>query len=110
MVTAMEERQIILVYGATRGIGRAVATALAARGHTVVAGARTPRSGRDLAAELDGDAAATSTETTRLAAASADVAYSGFAVPRNTSDIETSSLTSGTARCAARDFRPRAPE
>jgi len=40
MVTAKGQSRVILVNGATRGIGRAVTEGLAARGHVVFLGSR----------------------------------------------------------------------
>jgi NAD(P)-dependent dehydrogenase (short-subunit alcohol dehydrogenase family) len=47
-----EERSIALVTGGNRGIGRAIAEGLVARGHDVVIGARDPALGREAADEI----------------------------------------------------------
>ena len=51
----MSTNSIALVTGATRGIGTAVASGLAARGHSVWLGARDPEAGRRTADRLSGD-------------------------------------------------------
>jgi NAD(P)-dependent dehydrogenase (short-subunit alcohol dehydrogenase family) len=50
-----EVTRIILVTGATRGIGRAVIAGLAAQGHTVLLGARDVGRGAAEAAKIGGD-------------------------------------------------------
>lgn len=52
MTTQTTHRQVALVTGANKGIGRGAAQLLAARGMTVLLGARDPGRGRDAAAEL----------------------------------------------------------
>jgi NAD(P)-dependent dehydrogenase (short-subunit alcohol dehydrogenase family) len=51
----MEENRVALVSGGNRGIGREICRQLAAKGYTVVLGARDEEKGRRAAEELDGD-------------------------------------------------------
>jgi NAD(P)-dependent dehydrogenase (short-subunit alcohol dehydrogenase family) len=55
--TSTAAGRIALVTGATRGIGKEVARGLAARGATVLLGARDPAQGAAVAAEVAGDSA-----------------------------------------------------
>ena len=55
MVTAKGQSRVILVTGATRGIGRAVTEGLAARGHVVFLGSRDLDRGRAIARDIRGD-------------------------------------------------------
>ncbi len=51
----MEENRVALVSGGNRGIGREICRQLAAKGYTVVLGARDEEKGRRAAEDLDGD-------------------------------------------------------
>ena len=55
MVTATDQPRVVLVTGATRGIGRAVTEGLAARDHVVFLGSRDLDRGRAIAREIPGD-------------------------------------------------------
>jgi NAD(P)-dependent dehydrogenase (short-subunit alcohol dehydrogenase family) len=60
----MSSERVILVTGATRGIGRAVAEGLGARGHTVLLGARDCVRGERAATEIGGDVHAIAIDVT----------------------------------------------
>ena len=64
MVSTSAGRRAVLVTGATRGIGRAVAEGLGARGQTVLLGARDLERGRAVASELRGDVRALEIDVT----------------------------------------------
>jgi NAD(P)-dependent dehydrogenase (short-subunit alcohol dehydrogenase family) len=55
MVTATGQPRVILVTGATRGIGRAITEGLASRGHIVFLGSRDLDRGRATARDIPGD-------------------------------------------------------
>jgi NAD(P)-dependent dehydrogenase (short-subunit alcohol dehydrogenase family) len=60
----MPQQRVVLVTGATRGIGRAVAIGLAARGHTVVVGGREPDTADELARQLGNNSIGVDLEVT----------------------------------------------
>jgi len=61
----MHEKKVALVTGANKGIGHAIASELAARGFTVVVGARDPARGEAAARRIAGDARACELDVTR---------------------------------------------
>jgi NAD(P)-dependent dehydrogenase (short-subunit alcohol dehydrogenase family) len=61
----MHEKRVALVTGANRGIGHAIATELAARGFTVLVGARDAARGEAAAKRIEGDAYALALDVTR---------------------------------------------
>ena len=64
MVTATDQPRVVLVTGATRGIGRAVTEGLAARGHVVFLGSRDLDRGRAVARDIPGDVRVTLVDVT----------------------------------------------
>jgi NADP-dependent 3-hydroxy acid dehydrogenase YdfG len=66
-LAGMTTEKIVLVTGASSGIGEAVALRLASEGHVVVAGARREGRLRDLAASVDGTVEAVPVDVTDLA-------------------------------------------
>ena len=73
----MHEHPVALVTGANKGIGHEIATQLAARGYTVLVGARDPARGEAAARRIAGDARALALDVTRadsIAAAAARIA------------------------------------
>ena len=64
MVTATDQPRVVLVTGATRGIGRAVAEGLAARGHVVFLGSRDLDRGRATTRDIPGDVRVTLIDVT----------------------------------------------
>jgi len=72
----MHENKVALVTGANKGIGHAIASELAARGFTVLVGARDAPRGEAAARQIDGDARAIALDVTRadsIAAAAARI-------------------------------------
>ena len=73
----MTTTSIALVTGATRGIGREIAAGLAARGATVLLGARDAERGAAVAAELPGDVHPVALDVTDAASVAAAAAHVG---------------------------------
>ena len=71
----MHHAQVALVTGASRGIGRGIAGELAARGFTVLVGARDRRRGQAAAAEMAGDARAIALDVTSADSIAAAAAW-----------------------------------
>lgn len=71
----MHDKRVALVTGANKGIGLQIAKDLAAKGVTVVVGARDPAQGRAAAAAIEGDARAVRLDVTDAASIAAAAAF-----------------------------------
>ena len=71
----MHENKVALVTGANKGIGHAIASELAARGFTVLVGARDAARGDAAAKRIAGDARATTLDVTRADSIAAAAAW-----------------------------------
>lgn len=109
----MQQKKVALITGANKGIGHAIASELAARGFTVLVGARDAARGEAAAKRIDGDARACTLDVTRadsIAAAearirrelgrldilvnNAGIALRGSAVPATLADLQRSGTPS----------------
>lgn len=106
-----EQPRVALVTGANKGIGRAVATLLAAAGYRVVVGARDPRRGAETAAAIQaagGDAHAVELDVTDRAAVQSAASWIDEHLGRLDVLVNNAGI-SGSGQAAPQDALDRVP-